>query len=197
MEESSQGRVDEVVRVADAEIKAVREEKQRAVVALAAVQAEVQSLNSLKTHIAELSILEEKAREDARTLRFNLKELSDKKLQLENAIRASKANETKLESLVSSSSTSSERERLALANAQARAAESEAALEDAHANINDLISEIEGVAASEEQTRAQSKRLLTQMEEMRSAHVGASEENLRLLEQIAAMQQKMGALLQK
>ena len=185
------------MHAAEAEVKAVREERQRAVVALAAAQAEVQTTSGLKTHIAELSELEQKAREDAKLLRLNLKELSEAKLQLESALLASKANEAQLESHLVSSLTSAEKGQLAFSSAQARAAQSEAALQDAQAYINDLISEIESVAASEVQARVRCTRLLTQMEEMRSAHVSVSEENLRLLEQISAMQQKLGSLLQR
>lgn len=57
-------------------------------------------------------------------------------------------------------------------------------LDDARNNINDLISEIEAVAAEEVKARSQSGRLLRQIAEYQSMQRVALEENLRLQNQI-------------
>ena len=67
---------------------------------------------------------------------------------------------------------------------QERMEDMQAELEDGKRNINDLIMEIESVAAEESNARMQNSRLLAQIAESQSMQRGALEENLKLQNQL-------------
>ena len=81
---------------------------------------------------------------------------------------------------------------LTLAQAQARASETQLELDDARAQMNDLILEIDAVTVEDGKSREQSERLLRQMTESQSMQRGVLDENLRLHDQIAELHRKQG-----
>lgn len=81
---------------------------------------------------------------------------------------------------------------LTLTQAQARATEIQLELDDARAQMNDLILEIDAVTVEDGKSREQSERLLRQMTESQSMQRGVLDENLRLHDQIAELHRKQG-----
>lgn len=86
---------------------------------------------------------------------------------------------------------------LILRQAQGRARDLHLELEDARANMDDLILEIEAVSAEERKVADQCTRLLTQMQDSQSMQRGVLEENLRLHDQVADIQKKLDVTILK
>ncbi|CAE7627237.1 unnamed protein product, partial [Symbiodinium microadriaticum] len=86
--------------------------------------------------------------------------------------------------------------RAILGKAQQRSAEIESELKAAKVGMDNLIMEIEGVAADEDKTRAQHGRLVQQIAETQSMQRVVMQENLRLHQEIAALQEKHAELRQ-
>ncbi len=84
-----------------------------------------------------------------------------------------------------------------LSTAQARVHDVQTELKDAHASINDLILEIEAVTAEEVKSREQAARVLRLVSEGQDGQRAICEENLRLQDQLAQLQQKHSTLEDK
>jgi len=98
-------------------------------------------------------------------LQQHLGVLTASQVQTQQHLAAARAREDALEQQLSCHPPdgSDERRRLALAHAQARAWETQIELDDARAQMNDLINEIDAVTVEAGKSREQSERLLRQV----------------------------------
>jgi chromosome segregation ATPase len=84
-----------------------------------------------------------------------------------------------------------------LAMSQRRCEEVEAELKDAKLNMEDLVLEIEAVAAEEEKTREQNARLLQQISEGQGQQKSMLQENFRLHQMNSDLKEKEQELMQR
>lgn len=190
VEVEARGRVDEVAGAAEAELRQLGEERAKALSCVAALQAEVEELSDVRARAAELAELEAAARLSCEGSRDRLRDALAARTAVEDQLTAARRRERALEVALQEG----EREVAGLSAAQERADGLEREVQEARASIDDLIAEIEAVAAAEERARTQTSAVLARMEGIGGAQRSLREENLRLLEQVAALQQKHGAL---
>jgi len=193
------------------EIAAAKQQSEALQQTLCSAQADLQVTGQQKTQLAEYQAMEALCNSEVRKLQGELKMLSDSQALLQEHLTKSRERELALEQRLNdtvgggsgaamdvSQNESKVAEEVAVkvesgatdSTAQQQSvyvqqiAELHSELADARNNINDLISEIEAVAAEEVKARTQSGRLLRQIAEYQSMQRAALEENLRLQNQI-------------
>ncbi len=214
VEAVSKARLEELMTLTEKEIAAVRGQKDALQATLFSTQADLAVTNQLKTQLAEYQAMEGLCNSEVKKLHNELKMMTDTQTMLRRHLAESRERELALESRLHSDSQQQETtvkmeegaEGSGLDQCEAKADSSAVALapstvptqsvtahhqadlqqelDDARSNINDLISEIEAVAAEEVKARSQSGRLLRQIADYQSMQRVALEENLRLQNQI-------------
>lgn len=193
VETVSAARMADLATICERDVAAAKAQTNTLQTQLCSMQADLAVTAQLKTQLVEYQAMEGLCSGEVRKLQNELKMLTETQAVLRDNLEKSRAREAALQSQVQTQQQGQTQDATAAAGG-ATATTAAAAnplledlqreLEDARSNINDLILEIDGVAAEELKARTQSGRLLRQIAEYQGMQRVALEENLRLQNQI-------------
>lgn len=199
LEALSAARIDEVIALTQKEIATFKAEKDAVQATLCGVQADLTMTEQLKTQLKEFQTLEELCNGEVAKLSNRVRQLSELQVILQSNLDQSRAREMALEKSLLAATAGESGDASAdriddgsavltsaalVQQAQQRVEDMNREVANSASNINDLIMEIETVAAEEQKARDQGSRLLKQITECQSMQRVALEENLRLQNQI-------------
>lgn len=187
VETVSAARMADMATICERDVATAKAQTETLRTQLFSMQADLAVTAQLKTQLTEYQAMEGLCSGEVRKLQNELKMLTETQAVLRDNLEKSRARETALQSQVqqqTQNATVDDAIAAATTTANPLLEELQRELEDARSNINDLILEIDGVAAEELKARTQSGRLLRQIAEYQGMQRVALEENLRLQNQI-------------
>jgi chromosome segregation ATPase len=206
VETVSAARFAELMQITEKEIATARAQTEALQTTLCSTQADLAVTNQLKTQLSEYQAMEALCTNEVRKLQNELRMMSDTQVLLRDNLSKSREREVSLEAQLLQCKAANNGSKSENGDTGIDATSTETVvqvpvadhhmsellqeLEDARGNMNDLITEIETVAAEEVKARTQSGRLLRQIAEYQSMQRVALEENLRLQNQIEDVKTK-------
>lgn len=184
VEAVSAARMAELMTMTEREVSAAKAQTEALQMKLCSTQADLAVTGQLKTQLTEYQAMEGLCSSEVRKLQNELRMLTDTQVILRDNLSKSRERESALEAQLLQLGATVDTATTAVPVVSAQLVEMQRELEDARGNINDLILEIEAVAAEELKARTQSGRLLKQIAEYQGMQRVALEENLRLQNQI-------------
>lgn len=202
-------RTAEIVAGTESMVKSLRNEKEAVQRELAGCKADCQMVKGLRQQVLDLQGMEKLLRVETLKLKEKLRKAGQEADRKEALLEKARAREVEMEkrlvagasagagegagdgAAATAASAASSSSAALLEQAQSRVAEMQAELKENKDRMNDLICEIEAVAASEEKEKETASRLLGQMVELQETHRATCEDNVRFADELLACQQKM------
>lgn len=200
-------KIEEVVNLTKMKIQSINEEKLGLEAKLSTLKADFEIVDQLKAQLQEYQTLDESRNSKIKNLETQLKSNNDRMNTLEKHLKDSRKRELSLEQAIVSyeipvpehlrpkAAITEDGEisgggsidiltQQLIKQAHDRTAALEQELLEMKNSVNDLIMEIESVTTEESNARAQSERLLKQIQDCQSLQRAALEENLKLQNQL-------------